>query len=128
MSVSVALRGNITITDNLTGSTSLSKVVNNGYTGDISNFGQSVIVGTSPYTVTVPNSLGQFLYVKNLSTTAGTTVTVTWTPTSGSSAVVINLDPGALIIFSEVTTSNGISALSLVSNQTGTPVEFVVVG
>ncbi len=128
MAVTAALRGNLTLTDNLTGSTSLSKVVNSAYTGDLSNFGQSVPIGTSPVTISLPNGSCQFLYVKNLSTTAGTTVTITWTPTSGSSVVIVTLDPSALIIFAEASTTNGITALSLVSNQPATPVEFILVG
>jgi hypothetical protein len=128
MSIVASIKGSIQITDNLTGSVALSKPVNNSYTGEIFNYGQSVIVGTGTYTVTLPVSPVEFLYVKNLSANAGTIITVTWTPASGSSVTTIVLDPGALIIFSEVTTTNGISALSLVSNQLGTPVEFVLCG
>jgi hypothetical protein len=128
MGVIAALRGTISVTDNVTGSTSLSKILNNAYTGDLSSFAQSLTVGTSPYTASLPNTLCEFLYIRNLSTNAGTTLTVTWTPTSGISAAIITLDPGALIIFSEVTVANGITALSMVSNQPGTPVEFIFVG
>jgi hypothetical protein len=128
MSVTASVSGNIKVTDNLTGSTSLSKVLNNAYTGTVESYGQSVIVGTAPDSISIPVSPTQFVYVKNLSTTSGTTVTVTWTPNSGASSSIIILDPGALIIFSEVTTSNGISALSLVSNQAGTPVEYILCG
>ncbi len=128
MSVTASLSGNLKITDNLTGSTALSKVLNNAYTGTVENYGQSVIIGTTPVSIALPLSPTQFLYVKNLSSTLGTTVTATWTPTGGSSNAVVTLDPNALIIFSEVVTSNGITALSLVSNQAGTPVEYILVG
>ena len=125
MSITAAVKGNITITDNLTGSVSLSKVLSNTYTGTLETYGQSVIVGSSPVTVTLPINPTQFLYIRNLSTT---TLTATWTPTGGSSASIVILDPGAIIIFSEVTTTNGISALSLVSNQAGTPAEWILAG
>lgn len=128
MSVSAAVRGTITVTDNLTGSTSLSKPVNNSYTGDLATYGQTVVVGTSAYIVALPNNLAEFVYIKNLSATAGTTVTVTWTPNTGTTVNVITLDPGAMIVFCEGTTNNGITSLSLVSNQLGTLVEFILCG
>jgi hypothetical protein len=128
MSVTAAIRGSITVTDNLTGSTSLSKPVNNSYTGDLSVYGQSVVVGTTSYVVALPNNLAEFVYIKNLSATAGTTLTVTWTPNTGTTVNVITLDPGGMIQFCEGTTNNGISALSLVSSQPGTFVEFILVG
>jgi hypothetical protein len=128
MSITASIRGSIYLTDNLTGSTSLSKVLNNSYTGDLSTYGQTVTVGTSVYNAGLPVSPVQFVYVKNLSSTSGTTLTVTWTPTGGVSASVVILDPGAFIMFAEVNTTNGISALSMVSNQVGTPVEYILVG
>jgi hypothetical protein len=128
MAVTASVKGNITITDNLTGSTSLSKVLNNAYTGTVESYGQNVIIGTSPTTVALPVSPSQFVYVKNLSTTSSNTVTVTWTPNSGSSASIVILDPGAIIIFSEVTTTNGISALSITASAAGTPVEYILCG
>jgi len=128
MSVTAGLKGTITLTDNLTGSTSLSKPVNNYYTGDLSVFAQAVIVGTTPYVVSLPNNLAQFMYVKNLSSNTGTTLTVTWTPNTGSAATILTLDPGAMILFAENTTAYGISGLSLISNQQGTPTEFILAG
>jgi hypothetical protein len=128
MSVTATIQGAIKLTDNLTGSVALSKPLNNSYTGEISTYGQSVIVGTTAYAVVLPINPIEFLYIKNLSANAGTTLTVSWTPTNGSSASIVVLDPGALITFSEVTTTNGISALTLISNQLGTPCEFILVG
>lgn len=128
MSVTAGLKGTVTLTDNITGSTSLSKPVNNTYSGDLSSFAQSLIVGTSPYVVSIPNNLAEFVYIKNLSATDGTTVTVTWTPNAGTSATVITLDPGAMIIFAETSVNNGITAMSVVSNQQGTPIEFILAG
>lgn len=128
MGITTSLTGSIKITDNITGSTSLSKPLNNSYSGTVQTYGQNVVVGTSPSTVTLPISPVEFIYIKNLSTTSGTTVTVTWTPTGGSSASIVTLDPGAVVIVSEVTTSNGITALSIVANAAGTPCEYVLCG
>lgn len=128
MSVTAAVKGSLTITDNLTGSTSFSKVLNNSFTGDLSIIGQQVIIGTTPVVVGLPNNLAEYVYVKNLSATQGTTLTVTWTPNTGTNATVITLDPGAMIMFCEGTTTNGISAMSLVSNQQGTFVEYLLAG
>jgi hypothetical protein len=128
MSISASVSGSIKITDNLTGSVSLSKVLNNTYTGTVESYGQSVVVGTTLVTVSLPVSPAQFVYVKNLSNTSATLLTVSWVPTAGGSATVVNLDPGAGIIFSEVTTSNGITALSLQSNVAGTPAEYILAG
>ncbi len=128
MSVTASISGNLKITDNLTGSTSLSKVLNSAYSGTVESYGQSVIIGTSPTSISLPVNPAQFLYIKNLSSTTGTTVTATWTPTRGASATIVTLDPNAIIIFCEVTTANGVSALSLVSNQAGTPVEYILCG
>ena len=129
MSINASLSGSLKITDNLTGSTSLSKVLANAYTGDISTYGQTVSVGTSTYTVAIPNNLAQFVYIKNLSSTVGNTVTVSWTPTgAGFSVTVLTLDPGALIVFSEVLTSNGITTLTLNASLAATPVEFILCG
>jgi hypothetical protein len=128
MSVTASIRGTLQITDSLTGSVSLSKVLNSAYTGTVESYGQSVVVGTSTVTVSLPVSPAEFVYIKNLSTTSGVTLAVTWTPVSGTSASVVVLDPGAVIILSEVGTSNGITALSLISNTLGTPCEFIVCG
>lgn len=127
MAIVATLKGTISITDNITGSVALSKPVNNAYSGTVESYGQSVIVGTTSSTITLPGSPAEFIYIKNLSTTSGTNLTVTWTPEGGSSANVITLDPGALMVVTEVTLVNGISALSLISNQSGTPVEYILI-
>lgn len=128
MAVTAAVRGVITITDNLTGSTSLTKVLNNSYTGTVESYGQQVLIGTSPTSISLPLSPAQFVYVKNLSSTTSNTLTVTWTLTGGSSNQVVVLDPSAVLILSELTTANGITALSLVASTAATPVEYILCG
>lgn len=128
MGITAKISGDISLTDSLTGSVSLQKPLNNSYSGTLETYGQQVIVGTASTTVTLPINPVEFVYLKNLSATSGTTITATWTPTGGASATVLTLDPGALIIFAETTATNGISAFSLTSNQAGTPVEFILCG
>lgn len=128
MGIKVSISGNILISDQITGSVSLQKPISNSYSGTLETYAQQVIVGTGSTTVTLPVSPAEFVYLKNLSTTAGTTITATWTPTGGTSATVITLDPGAYIILCEATTTNGISAFSLAGSTAGVPVEWIVAG
>lgn len=127
MSVISSATGNVTLSDNVSGSTTFSKVLNSVVTGDLSSFAQSLPVGTSATTLSIPNSLAQFVYIKNLSSIAANTVTVTWTPGGGSSATVITLDPGGVLILAENGVS-GISAMSILATAVNTPVEFLLVG
>lgn len=78
MSVTAQLNGVLTLTDSSTGVIQLQKVVALTYTGTEASFGSQVLVGTTPISVALPVSPTEFLYFRNLSTTA--TVTMTWTP------------------------------------------------
>jgi hypothetical protein len=125
MSVTVQCSAVITITDNLTGSVQLQKPVLGSYTGTVSSFAQSVLIGTSPVTITLPGSPTNFVYIKNLSGTA--TLTITWTPNGGASNVVITLQPGGFEILDESIVGSGITALSVTASATSTPIEYVLV-
>jgi hypothetical protein len=126
MSITGTLSGNITMTDNLSGSVQLVKALIFQYLGTIFSYSQSQNVGTSPTTLTLPVSPTQFLYIKNLSTTA--TVTVTWTPDGGSSASIIVLQPGGMITYVESNTTSGITALSVTASAASTPIEYILLG
>lgn len=126
MSVTASLVGSVQLTDNVSGDTSLSKSVNATYTGTNSAFTQSQLIPNSPTSITLPGSPVQYLYLRNLATASGSNLTVTWTPNSGSSNVVVTLSPGALIVFSETNTAEGITALSLNAAVAATPVEYVM--
>jgi hypothetical protein len=67
-----------------------------------------------------------FVYIKNNHAT--NTVTVTWTPNGGASAVVQTLEPGSALILSQAVTAAGITALSLQASGASTPVEYILVG
>src|SRR5882762_1004160 len=126
MPVTASISGNLQLTDNLAGDTTFLKQLVLGYAATVSSFAQSLNIGTSPATITLPNGSSQFVYIKNLSTVAGNTISVTWTPKNGFSAAVLTLSPGAAIIFSETDSNNGITALSLTASAVNTPVEYVL--
>ncbi len=126
MPITGALNGTITMTDNLSGSVQLQKALAFQYLGTIFDYAQGLSVGTSPTDLSIPLSPNQFLYVKNLSTTA--TVTVTWTPNGGSSNVVLTLQPGSTIIYVETNTTSGITDLSVEASALATPIEYILLG
>ena len=126
MAVTAQLNGVITLTDNSTGAIQLQKTVALSYSGTETSFGSQVLIGASPVTIPLPVSPTQFLYIKNLSTTA--TVTATWSPNGGISNPVLVLQPLAGIIFSEPNTVSGITTLTLTASVASTPVEFILLG
>lgn len=127
MSVQAQLNGDISLTDNLTGSIQLQKLINLSFAGTISSFAQSQSIGTSPVTINVPVIPTQFVYLKNLSTSA--TITVSWTCTEvGVSNQVLVLQPGSFIIFLESNVLSGITAMSLTASNTATTVEYIMTG
>lgn|SRR6266850_211774 len=125
MAVTCTINSVIQITDNLTGSITSQKSVVGSYTGTIATEGQNVIIGTSPTTITLPGSPTNFVYIKNLSSSA--TLTATWTPNGGASNVVITLEPTSFIILDESITGAGITALSVTASAITTPIEYTLV-
>ena len=128
MSVTASISGNIKITDNLTGSTSLVKALNNAFTGVSEAYGQSAIIGISPVSIPLPSYPAGFVYVKNLSTTS--TLSVGWTPYNESSVTLaLNLIPGGIFITTGTDgTKGGLGSLTLSSTAEGTPVEYILAG
>jgi len=125
MSVTVTINSVIQITDNLTGSVTSQKAVVGSYSGTVATEGQNVIIGTSPTTIALPGSPTNFVYIKNLSSSA--TLTVTWTPNGGASNVVITLEPNSFHILDESITGAGITALSVTASVITTPIEYILV-
>ena len=127
MSVTATLNGSIFLTDSVSNTIQMQKAfVALAFTGTVSELSQSQSVGTSPTTLTLPASPTQFLYIKNLAPT--NTLTVTWTPNGGASNPVITLQPGSSIIFMEVATGGGITALSVTASGASTPIEYMLLG
>jgi len=127
MSVSLSITGYVQVSDSTTGIVALKKLFASlTASGTAFTEGQSISVGTSPVTVSLPVSPAQFLYVKNLHAT--NTLTVTWTPNGGSTATILLLEPGSAILFCEAATGSGITALSLTGSASATLCEYVVGG
>lgn len=124
MAITVTCTSLITITDNLTNSVQLQKQVVGTYTGTLSEFAQQVSLASGSTSITLPGSPVNFVYLRNLSTSA--TVIVTWTPNGGASNVVCTLQPGAFLILNESNATSGITALSLNASVSSTPVEFIL--
>jgi hypothetical protein len=126
MPITGALTGNITMTDNLSGSVQLTKALAFQYLGTIFEYSQSQNIGTGTTTISLPLSPTQFVYMKNLSTTA--TVTTTWTPNGGTSASILTLQPGSTVIFVETNTTSGITAMTVTASTSTTPIEYICLG
>lgn len=127
MSITASINGNIQLTDSVTGTIALKKVLSAlSMTGTEMSSGQSVLLASGANVITLPVSPVLFLYVKNLHAT--NTVGVTWTPNGGASASILTLQPGAAIAFIEITALSGITALTLTASGAATPVEFILAG
>lgn len=131
MAVLIQLNGFISVNDNSgTGSSAFQKsLVGLNFTGTTSEIVQTATFGTSPTSITLPVSPIQFVFFHNLSNTA--TLTVTWTPTGGSSNVVEKIQPNGFIMFgnaSTTDTSTGVSAISVTASGAGTTAEFILGG
>jgi hypothetical protein len=127
MASQISFAGTITITDPVTGTVTLVKIVSSVLaTGTVSSFAEGSLIGTSPVTISLPINPTQFVYIRNSHATQ--TLQVTWTPNGGSSAIVDVLQPGSFLILSEQNLVSGISALSVVANGTATPIDYVLAG
>lgn len=126
MSITASVNGNLKLTDNLSGDTSFLKQLLLSYTGTVSSFAQSFLLGTSATPINIPSTAAQFVYIRNVPTTFTSTVTVTWTPNGGTSSTIATLGPGASIILSETDTTYGITALSLAASVVNTPIEYIL--
>lgn len=128
MSIQVtdAINGTISVTDNQSGSLAQALAIVASYVGSVSEYYPAFSVSTGGSAVTFPITALQFVYVKNLSTTA--TMTVAWTPQGGSSNTAIKLDPGGFTMFGETTTSNGITAMTLTSSSGTITAQMILAG
>ena len=126
MSVTAALSGNLQLTDNVLGDTTFLKNLILSYAGTVSSFAQNYQVGTGGVNISLPTGNAQFLYVRNLSTVAGTQLNVSWVPAGGSLSAVLTLSPGSALLFSETDAVNGIILLNLTASAANTPVEYLL--
>lgn len=127
MSTIATLSGSISLTDNITTTGSLTKVLTAlSNTGTVLGFVQSQSLASGSTSITLPISPVQFLYLKN--THASNTVIVTWTPNGGASNIVLTLQPGSAILFVESNATSGITALSLNASGSATTIEMILAG
>src|ERR1700752_3361982 len=127
MSVTATINGSITLVDSVTSTSQLSKILTAlATTGTVSEFVQAQNLASGANSITLPISPIQFLYLKN--THATNTVIVTWTPNGGASNVVLTLQPGAAILFTETNATSGITALSLNASGSNTTIEMILAG
>lgn len=126
MAVTASILGTLQVTDNLSGSVALTKLINLAFAGSVESFAQTLNTSTSPLSISLPVVPTEFLYVHNLD--ASDSVIVTWTPNGGSSNIVQTLDPGGAILFCQNGTTNGIVALSVQASANTPAIEFVLCG
>ena len=81
-------------------------------------------VGTSATTFNLPATTVWIVYVKNLS--ASSNITVTFTPTGGSSETLVLVPGGVFLYFQPAESAGGITALSLTSSSGTVGAEVLV--
>lgn len=126
MSIQVTLAGTIQAVDPNTGTLTVLKNLAQQFTGSVASQGEAVKFGTSPVSLPLPISPTQVIYIANLSQL--NTVTVTWTPTGASSAVVQTLQPLAAILVMGSNVTSGVTAISLTASSANTSVDYLLAG
>lgn len=127
MSITAQVLGSIQLSDSATGSSPFIKqFASLLMQGTSYSEAQSLSLPASLTSITLPISPVQFLYIKNLH--AVNTILVTWTPTGGSTASILTLEPGSAILYIEIATGGGITALSLTASGAATPCEYILAG
>jgi len=126
MALNVVLAGNLIVTDDATGTLNLNKILSAAFAGSLSTLGEAVSIGASPTTLVLPKSPTQVVYIKNLHATQ--TLTVTWTPNGGGSAVVQTLQPLGFLLLLNSNTTSGITALSVQASGAATPIDYFLAG
>jgi hypothetical protein len=138
MSVSIQLLGQLIATDSSTGSVPLRKQINLTMLGTAFEETQGLVIGVTPVNITLPITPCQVVYIGNLHPT--NTVTVTWTPNGGTSAVVQTIGPvtqqanpqpatqGIVLINNNAIGATGITALTIVASGAFTPIELMLGG
>ena len=127
MSILATISGNVQVSDSVSGTSALQKVLASLTTSG-NSFGevQTATIPASPTSQTLPGSPVNFAYIKNVS--VGTQViTVTWTPAGGASNPVVALPPGSALLLCETGAGGGITTLSYQSSASNGLVEHILV-
>jgi hypothetical protein len=100
------------------------------YSGILGEFLDGILLDASAHSQTFPSTITTALqfYFKN--THASAIITVTWTHTTGSSAVIQAVSPGGILVFwnTASTSPAGITALSLQSDTANATFEMFIGG
>jgi hypothetical protein len=94
------------------------------FVGTLVEYNNGLQVPTSPATsLILPANPANIVYIRNIGTT---TITVTWTPNSGSSNIVVKLVPLGFIMMGEAATGQGVTAISVQSATSQGTIEYVL--
>ena len=127
MAINTSFQGSILITDILSGLIQSNKTISAALaTSTLATIADTLSVGTSPTTIALPISPTQVVYLQNQHATQ--TITVTWTPNGGSSAVVGTLQPSGALMLVETNLTSGITALSVQASGASTPLLYILAG
>jgi hypothetical protein len=138
MAVTIQLLGQLIANDDATGSVPFKKQINLTMLGTSFEETRGLVIGITPVNITLPITPTQVVYVGNLHPT--NTVTVSWTPNGGASAVVQTIGPvtqqntpqpatqGILLVNNNAIGATGITALTVVASGAFTPIELMLGG
>ena len=127
MALNISFQGSIQIVDLISGLIQSNKTILSSLgTATLATVADTLAVGTSPTSIALPVSPTQIVYLQNLHATQ--TITVTWTPNGGASAVVGTLQPNGVLFLIETNLTSGITALSVQASGAATPLLYVLAG
>lgn len=125
--LNISFQGSIQIVDLVTGLIQSNKTILATLgTATLATMADTLSVGTGATSIALPISPAQIVYLQNLHATQ--TITVTWTPNGGSSAVVGTLQPNGAIFLMEPNLVSGITALSVQASGASTPLLYILAG
>ncbi len=119
------LTANITATEDTTQNVIINRSIGTLFDASASQIVEYASLAAGPTPISLATAICTQFYLKNIDPN-GHTVTVTWTPQGGASAVVQTLLPGDLILFWSKPggANNGITALSLTPSAATTLIEY----
>lgn len=124
MSVSITIQTTLTATDSV--SSLINKTIATTSTCTMIDYSTSFNVSTTPASLILPLSPLQIVYIKNIG--SANNVTVTWTPTGGSSAVIQTLTPTSFMLYIQTSVGQGVTAVSVATASLTSKIEYVIGG
>lgn len=96
------------------------------YAGSVGVFTNAILADTNSHSQTLPTTTVLQFYFKNTATAGN--VTLTWTPSGGSSNIVKKVGPGGVVAFWEPATGDGITTLTIQSDTNPVTYEMFLGG